>query len=250
VRRFLQSARVVTTPSEYLRDQMSSYRADLRLLPNALDLSAYRYRRRSQPQPAIVWLRAFHEIYNPELPVRVLKLLAPDFPALRVTMVGPDKGDGTFQRTRELAASLGVLDRLTFPGRVPKSDTPLWLDKGDIFLNTPRVDNTPVSVLEAMACGLCIVSTKVGGIPYLLEDQTDALLVPTDDPVAMAAAVRRLLTDPALADRLSAKARAKAERHDWPVILPQWEALLTAVARHPGNKESFAPCSVPGAVKQ
>jgi glycosyltransferase involved in cell wall biosynthesis len=250
VRRLLQSGTVVTTPSEYLRDQMSSYRSDLRLLPNALDLTAYRYRRRSRPEPNLVWLRAFHEIYNPMLGPRVLELLRRDFPDLRLTMVGPDKGDGSLQRTRDLAVTLGVRDRLDLPGGVPKNQTPGWLDKGDIFLNTPRVDNTPVSVLEAMACGLCIVSTKVGGIPYLLEDRTDALLVPDDDPAAMAAAVRQILTDRALADRLSTHARAKAEQHDWPVILPQWQALLTGVACLPGNEEKLAPCGVPGAVKQ
>jgi glycosyltransferase involved in cell wall biosynthesis len=103
------------------------------------------------------------------------------------------------------------------------------MNKGDIFLNTTHVDNTPVSVLEAMACGLCVVSTNVGGIPYLLEDEYDDLLVTSDDPVAMTTAVRRLLIEPGLAPRLSRNARQKAEQFDWSNILPQWEALLTSV---------------------
>jgi glycosyltransferase involved in cell wall biosynthesis len=93
------------------------------------------------------------------------------------------------------------------------------------------VDNTPVSILEAMACGLCIVSTNVGGISYLLEHEHDALLVPPDDPVTMAAAVRRVLTEPALAERLSFNARKKAELYDYSVVLPQWEALVKTVAQ-------------------
>jgi glycosyltransferase involved in cell wall biosynthesis len=238
VRRLLESARAVTTPSDYLRNQMSAYRSDLQLLPNALDLQAYRFRRRTQPQPALVWLRAFHEIYNPTLAPRVVQLLAADFPELRLIMVGPDKGDGSLENTREAARQLGVLDRLSFPGSVPKADTPSWLEKGDIFLNTPDVDNTPVSVIEALASGLCVVSTNVGGMPYLLEHERDALLVPPDDPVAMAAAVRRLLTEPELADRLSVAARAKAEHHDWAVVLPQWEALLRAVANGSQTRNS------------
>jgi len=102
--------------------------------------------------------------------------------------------------------------------------------KGDIFLNTTNVDNAPVTVLEAMASGLCVVSTNVGGIPYMLEDEQDALLVPPDDAEAMAAAVRRVLTEPRLAESLSRNARHKAERSDWAVVLPQWETLLAAVA--------------------
>jgi glycosyltransferase involved in cell wall biosynthesis len=81
-----------------------------------------------------------------------------------------------------------------------------------------------------MACGLCVVSTNAGGITYLLEHEHDALLVPPDDHEAMAAAVRRLLTEEGLAARISRNARRKAEQFDWSVILPQWEALLKGVA--------------------
>ena len=81
------------------------------------------------------------------------------------------------------------------------------------------------------AVRLCVVSTNVGGIPYLLEHEHDALLVPPNDPAAMATAVRRLLTEPGLAERLSRNARQKAEQFDWSTILPQWEALLMSVMK-------------------
>jgi glycosyltransferase involved in cell wall biosynthesis len=83
-----------------------------------------------------------------------------------------------------------------------------------------------------MACGLCVVSTNVGGIPYLLEHEHDALLVPPDDAEAMAAAVTRLLTEPGLAERLSHNARQKAEQFDWSVILPQLENILITLTTH------------------
>jgi glycosyltransferase involved in cell wall biosynthesis len=104
------------------------------------------------------------------------------------------------------------------------------LNGGDVFLNTTRVDNTPVSVLEAMACGLCVVSTNVGGIPYLLQHGHDALLVPSDNAEAMAGAVRRILTEPGLAAQLSANARGTASGCDWSAVLPQWEALIDELA--------------------
>jgi glycosyltransferase involved in cell wall biosynthesis len=233
MRRLLRLAAAVTTPSGYLLEQMRPYSSDLHLLPNALDLSIYRFRQRENPQPHLVWLRAFHETYNPLLALKLEPLLVPDFPGIRLAMAGFDKGDRSLQRLQQLAADWRLADRITLNSRVPKAGVPDWLDKGDIFLNTSNVDNTPVSILEAMACGLCIVSTNVGGIPYLLEHEHDALLVPPDNPTAMATAVRRLLTEPALAGRLSRNARQKAERFDWSAILPQWEALLTSVTeRH------------------
>jgi glycosyltransferase involved in cell wall biosynthesis len=230
VQRLLQSASVVTTPSAYLFEQMRPYRQDLVLLPNPLDLAKYPFTHRKHPAPNLVWLRAFHDIYNPSLAVRVVALLAKDFPAVRLVMSGPNKGDGSRESTMDLVLKLGVLERVTCLGGIPKDDVPHRLHQGEIFLNTPRVDNTPVSVLEAMACGLCIISTNVGGIPYMLEDEYDALLVPAGDPAAMAKAVQRLLTEDGLAERLSGNARRKAEQFDWSNILPIWERLLTGVS--------------------
>lgn len=230
VRHLFSSAVAVVTPSGYLLESMKPYRGDLRLLPNPLDSRAYAFRVREQAQPRLVWLRAFHETYNPPLAPKVVALLAADFPHTHLTMVGRDKGDGSFERTERVAIELGVRDRLLLPGGVCKADVPTWINKGDIFLNTTNVDNTPISVLEAMACGLCVVSTNVGGIPYLLKDGHDALLVPPDDAQAMASAVGRILTDHALAERLSRNARQKAEQFDWKIIFPQWEELLMAVS--------------------
>ena len=226
VRRLLRSARAVTTPSRYLLEAMSPYRADLQLLPNALKIDRYPFRPRRQPRPLLVWLRAFSSIYNPSLAPRVIAALAAEFPEIHLTMVGADKGDGSLRECQRVAQELGVVDRMEWPGAVPKEDVPQWLNRGDIFLNTTNIDNTPVSVLEAMACGLCVVSTDVGGMKYLVEHERDALLAPPADATALASAVRRLLVEPALAERLSCQARMTCERHDWNAVLPQWDKLL------------------------
>jgi glycosyltransferase involved in cell wall biosynthesis len=81
-------------------------------------------------------------------------------------------------------------------------------------------------VLEAAAFGLPVVSTDVGGIPSLLRDGEEALLVPEGDAEAMAGAVRRLLEEPGLAGRLSAAGREVAERSSWERVRPLWEELL------------------------
>ena len=191
VRRLLQSAAAVTTPSRYQQEQMTIFRDDMFLLPNALDIGHYPYKLQSSAGPRLVWLRAFHNVYNPLLAMQVIGLLAPEWPDAQLTMVGPDKGDGSFTEFQRAVAEHDLQSQVNCVGKIPKADVPKWLQNGSVFLNTTNVDNTPVSVIEAMACGLCIVSTDVGGIPYLLEHETDALLVPPNDPDAMAAAVRR-----------------------------------------------------------
>jgi glycosyltransferase involved in cell wall biosynthesis len=240
VRRLLRSATLVTAPSEYLRAELASFRPDIRLLPNALDLDRYGYRERRQVQPKLVWLRAFHAIYNPAMALEAIALLRARYPSLGLTMAGPDKGDGTLARVRKRAAELAVDDVVQWPGRVAKSDVGRVINAGDIFLNTTNADNTPVSVLEALACGACVVSTNVGGLPYLLENERDALLVAPQNAQEMADAIARILSEPALSARLSAAGRRKAEQMDWPRILTLWQkAFADALGARPARRLSI-----------
>jgi glycosyltransferase involved in cell wall biosynthesis len=163
------------------------------------------------------------------LAIRVLaKLTANTFDA-RLTMIGPEK-DGSLAEARAEAIRLGVLQRVHFVGGVPKSEVPRLLAECDIFLNTSTIDNTPVSVIEAMATGLLVVSTSVGGVPYLIDSGDDGILVAQGDAEAMAGAVRRYLEQPAFAARVSRNARAKAQKFSWNEVLPRWEELLTKIA--------------------
>ncbi|MEW6216645.1 MAG: glycosyltransferase family 4 protein [Candidatus Bipolaricaulota bacterium] len=228
VKRLLRQAAVVTAPSGYLAQALAKFREDFAVVPNALDVTPYPFRHRDPATPSLVWLRAYHAIYAPDLAVRTMALLRESVPEAHLCMVGPEK-DGSLDQCRRLAAELGVSDAITFSLGIEKDKVPATLQRHDIFINTTTVDNTPVSVIEAMACGLCVVSTNVGGIPFLLEHERDALLVPPDDAQAMAAAVLRILNEPGLSERLSRNARAKAEGFDWAAVLPRWRRLFQTV---------------------
>jgi glycosyltransferase involved in cell wall biosynthesis len=229
VKRLLSGAVAVTSPSNYLQEEICLYRENIVLIPNPLDVKSYRFRLRSTPTAHLVWLRAFHHVYNPHMVPLFMAELRETFPEITLTMIGPDKGDGALQKTQNQIKKLGLQHHIDIVLGIPKVQVPKRLEQGDIFINTTSVDNTPVSVMEAMACGLCIVSTRVGGIPYLLEDEKDALLVPPNDQQAISAAVERILNDSGLAERLSRNARNKAEGFDWSVILQKWEALFKEV---------------------
>jgi glycosyltransferase involved in cell wall biosynthesis len=230
ISRLFARAKAVTAPSRYLADALREFQRDIEVIPNPLDLEAYQYRQRDNLKAKLTWLRTFHRIYNPVLAVQVLARIASRFPEARLMMIGPDK-DGSLAEVQAEAKRLGFLGQITFTGGVAKSQVPPLLSTGDIFLNTTTIDNTPVSVLEAMASGLNVVSTNVGGIPYLIENEHDGLLVPSGDADAMTAAVMRLLTDAGLATRLSRNARKKSESYSWDAILPLWKTLLTDAAR-------------------
>lgn len=242
-RSLFEMAAAVVAPSNYLKQEFSRFRSDLMLIPNAIDLTGCQYRARGPVQPRLIWLRAFHTVYEPQKALETLALLKSRFPDATLLMVGGDKGDGSFARTQRLANQLKLASSVTFTGAVKKHDVPRWLNTSDIFLNTTTVDNTPVSVIEALACGLCVVTTDPGGIRYLLEEGKTALIVPVSDAHAMAAAVERLLLDAPLAARLSAAGRALVEPFDWEVVLPLWESLLLSAGRSiaPSLTQEVAP---------
>ena len=229
VKRILSCAQAVITPSPFIQSALLSICPDIHLIPNPINISKAILRLRENPSPKLIWVRAFHEVYNPSLAPRVIKVLQPEFPDIHLMMLGPDKGDGSLETMLGEAKKLAVDDKIEIVGKVPHQDIPLRLDRADIFINTTNYDNAPSSLMEAMANGLCIVSTNVGGLPYMIEDGHDGLLVPPNDPDAMADAIKRLLTNPGLAGKLSTNARKKAENYDWSVILPQWEAILSRV---------------------
>jgi glycosyltransferase involved in cell wall biosynthesis len=226
----LRSAAAVTAPSGYLSEALGCFRQDILVLPNAIDIRAYPFKAREAAAPRLVWLRAFHRIYEPSTAVRAVALLAPEFPDIRLSMAGPDKQDGSFEAARSLAEALGVTAKIDYPGRIAKGEIPGFLNQGDIFLNTSAVDNQPVTLLEAMACGTCVVSTGPGGIPYVAKHRANCLLVPVGDAGALAEGVAEVLRRPKLAATLSQNARRTVEEYDWSVILPRWRDLLFSAA--------------------
>ncbi len=209
-----------------MQESFKHLRSDIKIIPNPIDLTESLFRQRDSIQPKLIWVRAFHSVYNPTLAIKVLALLKRTFPDVKLWMLGPDKGDHSLANVLDLAEKLGVRHSVLIVGHIAHAEIPIWLDKADIFMNTSNYDTAPRSLLEAMANGLCVVSTNVGGIPHLAENGVEAILVDPNDPESMADAVMKILSSPDLASRLSRNARTRSEKSDWSAILPRWESLF------------------------
>ncbi len=211
-------------PSEYLVEKLDPYLENIQIIPNWIALQSYNFRHRKDIEPRLVWVRAFDEVYNPVLALDVLEQLLKRYPDAELLMVGPEK-DGSLMKCKDIARKKNL--PVTFTGKLSKEEWTSKAEEYDIFINTTLVDNTPVSVIEAMALGLPVVSTKVGGIPYLIESGKNGIVVEPDNAVAMADAVFNLLNDEELSGSISSKARESAEKYDWEQVKPLWLELLS-----------------------
>ncbi|WP_046745265.1 glycosyltransferase family 4 protein [Kordia zhangzhouensis] len=219
-----QHAYVNVSPSLFLKSVFEKYGyTNVQHIPNNVEIENYPFTKRSKVGAKLLWVRSFAEIYHPQMAVNVAHQLKESGVKVSLCMVGPKKDD-SFVQTQTLAKQLNV--DVTFTGKLSKHE---WISLSkdyDIFINTTNFDNTPVSLIEAMALGLPVVSTNVGGIPYLLSDGEDGILVAPENVQEMCTAIKTLLNSPEMVEKLTKNAREKAETFDWNVVKAQWKQLL------------------------
>lgn len=218
------NAHINVSPSEYLKFHFEKAGiSNVICIPNSINLADYTFKERHFFAPNLLWVRAFDEIYNPKMAIDVLLLLQKKYPEATLTMVGPDK-DGSLETTKKYSNQLKL--NVTFTGKLSKNE---WIDLSknhDIFINTTHFDNTPVSVLEAMALGLPVISTNVGGLPFLLTSQKNAYLVNDNDAKEMVAQIETIIRFSNQTHEIVTNAKSVVSNMDWEVVKNQWLNLL------------------------
>jgi glycosyltransferase involved in cell wall biosynthesis len=192
-------------------------------IPNAIKRDNYLFLEREKAIPNLLWVRSFAKIYNPIMAVEVFASIKKIYPEACLCMVGPEK-DGSLLESKQRAKDLNV--EVFFTGKLAKQD---WIDLSknySVFINTTHFDNMPVSVIEAMSLGLAVVSTNVGGIPFLLENENDSLLVPDSDVDKMAASIVRLIEESDLYTQITTASRKKTKQFEWQEVKPKWLTIL------------------------
>jgi L-malate glycosyltransferase len=226
-KRVFDRADVLVAPSEFLAQEIGDWGYEIPVITNIIDISRYPYRERSKISPKLIWMRSFHPIYNPEMAVKVLAKLRETEPEATLTMAGNDKG--IEDEIKKLVKELNLSDAVRFAGFLDLEKKIKEFSGTDVYINTNRIDNMPVSVVEARALGLPVVATNVGGLPYLIEDGENGFLVPDDDVDAMVKSIKKLLDNPDLTRKISKKGRALAERSAWSAVRLEWEKMIEKV---------------------
>jgi len=205
-------------PSSFLRDVLASFGIPARVVANTIDLDQFRYRVRDPLRPRLLSTRNFEPMYNVACVLRAFARVQARYPDASLTLVGSGSQDSTL---RTLAAEMS-LRNVTFAGRVAPSEIARFYADADIYVQAPTIDNMPLSVLEAFASGLPVVSTEVGGVPAILTHGVHGLLARDDDEEELAAQVLHLLAQPARARQMAAAAKDSCQRYDWRVVREHW----------------------------
>ncbi len=232
----LKRASLITVPSGFLEDVFSRRGVTAVVVPNIIDLSCFSSLKNKSSDvqrayPRLLVARNLEALYDNATAIRAFHIVRNEYTEAQLTIVG----DGPERNSlKKLVSELGLSNAVRFTGKLDNAELPALYQTTDISLNPSLIDNTPISVLESLASGVPVVSTNVGGVPYLLEDECTGLLVPPGDPDAMAKAILRLLHDASLANSLQKNAALYVQRFKWASVMP----VLFAAYKQVFNKGS------------
>lgn len=224
----LRKATRIIVPSGFLQAIFARHQLASAIVPNIVSLERFSPAPVKVAAPCVLLARNLEPIYDNATALRAFALIVRVHPQARLVIAG----SGPLRdELIALAKELGLSNAVEFTGAVDNQAMPALYRRADLMLNPSLVDNTPNSVLEALASGVPVVTSNVGGIPFLVEHERTALLVPPRAPQQMAEAALRVLADPALAEGLRERGRLHVQQFRWEVVRPQLFATYRDVLR-------------------
>jgi len=239
VRLTLARADTVVVPSGFLEGLFRNRGVAAQVVPNVVDLERFNPAPQRSPRssPNVIIARNLERVYDIPTGLRAFSALQATFPGARLTIAGTGPVRADLER---LTTQLGVADAVRFTGPLDNARMSELYRSADLMLNPSRVDNTPISILEAFACGVPVVSTDVGGVPFIIEHGRTGLLVAAGDPEAMAEAASKILREPELHTTLREAGLEAAVQYTWPAVRQRLLAVYGNVIR---RKLAFQPSS-------
>ncbi len=197
--------------SGFIGEIFENYGITYTTIPNIIELDATQYRERSSITPKYICVRAHEEIYNIPCILHAFQQVQSVLPEATLTLIG----DGSQHTALIQMVNKMNLHNVTFTGRVDNKEIYHYLDKADVMLSTPTVDNMPVSLLEAMNAGLLVISTKVGGVPYMIKNGNTGLLIPCNDTKALAERMLWATKNTTIAQAIIQQAHQAVSKYQW-----------------------------------
>ena len=214
----------IIAPSLYLKSYFEEKGFIIEHIPNIIELDKYPFKLRENIRPHILALRGFGKPYNPLMTLRAINEFKNSIPDLKLLMLG-NINDYYYGDVVNYIEAHQLQKMVTIKPKCSRDEWVAISKDYDIMVSNPIIDNTPVSLIEGMALGMCIISTNVGGVPFLVSNNT-CVLIESNDAGMLAKSVLQLVQTPKMAYQMSENARKKAEEFDWNVVKPKWWKTL------------------------
>lgn len=224
-RTLLRSADVVVVPSNYYVNVFREYSIAAHCIPNLVDADLFSYRLRRHLKPVLLSVRNFDPHCGVDIAIRAFVEIKREVPDAQLIIVGTGPAEPALRR---LVSELNLTD-VEFHGRVPRQQMGSFYDQADILINASQVDNAPVSILEAQASGLPVVTTGPAGVRALVDHGRTGLVSEIDNYQHLAQNALRLLEIPELAVHLNTEAYRQISSQRWDVVRRQWLDLYRQV---------------------
>lgn len=181
IRYFLNRADKLTVPSFYLFDILKKNKIDAIHLPNIIREDNVVFKVRNSFDPILIVTRSLEKVYNIPLIINAFYKIKHKFRDAKLFLVG----DGSLKNELEIEVKKSGIEGIDFLGRVDNAKIGTILNKADIYINPTTADNMPLSLFEAFACGLPVISTNVGGIPNFINNNENGFLINSNDEEAL-----------------------------------------------------------------
>jgi L-malate glycosyltransferase len=217
----------VVVPSEYLVRVFAKFGIEASAIFNIIDLDRFGFRERTPLRPVFLSNRNLEAHYGVDCVLRAFALIQQQVPDAVLTVVG----DGRQREALEKLKRELNLKHTAFTGRVEHEEIYQHYTASEIFLNASKIDNQPLSILEAFACGLPVVTTDAGGIPDMVTDGETGFVVRVGDYNALAECAVKLLTRQNIARTMTHRARAECAKYNPDIVCEKWLDLYHILAQ-------------------
>jgi glycosyltransferase involved in cell wall biosynthesis len=235
VLRMLAKVFMRVTPSRFLQRVFEKHSLSAVVIPNIIDLSLFKpsLPRSFGNAPHIIVTRNLEPIYDIPTAIRAFAIVIKTFEGAKLTVAGSGP---ELMNLQTMVNTLELSGSVVFVGRIENANIPSLYASADCFVNSSTVDNMPISILEAFASGVPVVTTAAGGIPDLVQNGVSGTLVPIGDDEAMAEAVLQILQDLQMATGYREAGLTEAEKYAWPRVRDKW---LTAYSQAANSGETL-----------
>ncbi len=216
------AAIALTEDMEEIMNDM--YNRDIVLVPNGIDLveDSARQREAENHSKRVLFVGRLHSVKGIQYLLGAMYIVHRELPEVKLTLVGDGEDR---ERLEHMTDFLGIKECVEFVGRVPHERIRYYMVHADVLVLPSLSEGFPVTILEAMASGLPVIATRVGGVPEIIENNVNGYLVETENQGKIAEALLKLLRDEQLRKCISGNNREKAERYQWDKVAATLEEI-------------------------